>query len=67
MEEPSLEALMQAGLIFVVGVAIILSNLLIIATYLNFRGNVYLFNLLTEIKIVEKKLSIQVLPCVAYK
>lgn len=38
MEEPSLEALMQAGLIFVVGVAIILSNLLIIATYLNFRG-----------------------------
>ena len=38
MEEPSLEALMQAGFIFVVSVAIILSNLLIIATYLNFRG-----------------------------
>lgn len=38
MEEPSLEALMQAGFIFVVGVTIILSNLLIIATYLNFRG-----------------------------
>lgn len=42
MEEPSLEALMQAGLIFVVGVAIILSNLLIIATYLNFRGKFHL-------------------------
>ena len=41
MEEPSLEALMQAGLIFVVGVAIILSNLLIIATYLNFRGECF--------------------------
>lgn len=38
MEELSLEALMQAGFIFVLGVAIILSNLLIIATYLNFRG-----------------------------
>lgn len=38
MEEPSLEALMQASLIFVVAVAIILSNLLIIVTYLNFRG-----------------------------
>jgi hypothetical protein len=38
MEEPSLEALMQSSLIFVVAVAIILSNLLIIATYLNFRG-----------------------------
>lgn len=38
MEEPSLEALMQAGLIFVVGVTIILSNLFIIASYLNFRG-----------------------------
>ena len=38
MEEPSFEALMQAGFIFVLGVAIILSNLLIIATYLNYRG-----------------------------
>jgi len=38
MEEHSLEALMQAGLIFVVAVAIIISNLLIIVTYLNFRG-----------------------------
>lgn len=38
MDPPSLEALMQASFIFVVGVAIILSNLLIIATYLNFRG-----------------------------
>lgn len=38
MEEHSLEALMQASLIFVVAVAIIVSNLLIIVTYLNFRG-----------------------------
>lgn len=43
MEEPSLEALMQASLIFVVAVAIILSNLLIIATYLNFRGKSEMF------------------------
>uniref|UniRef100_A0ABD2XQZ4 G-protein coupled receptors family 1 profile domain-containing protein n=1 Tax=Trichogramma kaykai TaxID=54128 RepID=A0ABD2XQZ4_9HYME len=52
MEEPSLEAPMQAGFIFVVGVAIILSNLLIIATYLNYRGpteviNYYLLSLAT--------------------
>lgn len=40
MEEPSLEALMQASLILVVAVAIILSNLLIIVTYLNFRGKI---------------------------
>lgn len=38
MEEPSLEALMQAILIFVVAIAIIFSNLLIIVSYLNFRG-----------------------------
>ncbi|XP_014215383.1 G-protein coupled receptor 52 isoform X1 [Copidosoma floridanum] len=50
MEEPPAEALMQAGFILVLGVAIILSNLLIIATYLNFRGpsevmNYYLLSL----------------------
>lgn len=38
MEEPSLEALMQAGLISVVCAAIILSNLFIVAAYLMYRG-----------------------------
>lgn len=49
MDEPSLEALMQAGIIFVVGVTIILSNLLIIATYLNFRGKYSIVNIRSEI------------------
>lgn len=47
MEEPSLEALMQATLILVVAVAIILSNLLVIASYLNFRGKI-LFHVLAR-------------------
>lgn len=42
MEEPSLEALVQASLILVVAIAIIISNLLIIITYLNFRGKIQL-------------------------
>lgn len=40
MEEPSVEALVQASLILVVAIAIIISNFLIIITYLNFRGKV---------------------------
>lgn len=42
MEEPSLEALVQASLILVVAIAIIISNFLIIITYLNFRGKIQL-------------------------
>lgn len=34
----TLEALVQAGIIFIMGVAIIITNILIIATFLNFRG-----------------------------
>jgi hydrogenase-4 membrane subunit HyfE len=34
----TLEALTQAGIIFIMGVAIILTNALIIATFLNYRG-----------------------------
>lgn len=46
----TLEALTQAALIFILGVAIVASNLIIIATYLNFRGpteviNYYLLSL----------------------
>lgn len=43
MEEPSLEALMQAGLISVVCAAIILSNLFIVAAYLMYRGKLLLY------------------------
>ncbi|KAK7864933.1 hypothetical protein R5R35_008733 [Gryllus longicercus] len=46
----TLETLTQAGIIFVMGVAIIVTNVLIIATFLNFRGpseviNIYLLSL----------------------
>ncbi|XP_063240794.1 G-protein coupled receptor 52 [Bacillus rossius redtenbacheri] len=46
----TLETLTQAGVIFVMGVAIIMSNLLLIATFVNFRGpseviNIYLLSL----------------------
>jgi hypothetical protein len=34
----TLETLTQAGIIFIMGVAIILTNILIIATFLNYRG-----------------------------
>jgi hypothetical protein len=34
----TLEALTQAGIIFIMGVAIILTNVLIVATFLNYRG-----------------------------
>ncbi|KAJ9576305.1 hypothetical protein L9F63_006805, partial [Diploptera punctata] len=34
----TLETLTQAGIIFIMGVAIILTNVLIIATFLNYRG-----------------------------
>jgi dopamine/ecdysteroid receptor len=34
----NIEALTQASLIFILGVAIILSNLLVIASFINFRG-----------------------------
>jgi len=34
----TLESLTQAGIIFIMGVAIILTNILIIATFLNYRG-----------------------------
>lgn len=34
----TLESLTQAGIIFIMGVAIIITNVLIIATFLNFRG-----------------------------
>lgn len=34
----NLEALTQASLIFILAIAIILLNLLVIATFLNFRG-----------------------------
>lgn len=36
--EPTLESLMQAAVIAVMGVAIVVSNLLIIAAFLNFKG-----------------------------
>ncbi|CAG9799997.1 unnamed protein product [Chironomus riparius] len=46
----NLEALTQASLIFILGVIIILSNLIVIATFINFRGpqeviNIYLLSL----------------------
>jgi hypothetical protein len=34
----TLETLTQAGIIFIMGVAIILTNVLIIATFFNYRG-----------------------------
>ena len=34
----TLESLTQAGIIFIMWVAIILTNILIIATFLNYRG-----------------------------
>ncbi|KAG5679214.1 hypothetical protein PVAND_008799 [Polypedilum vanderplanki] len=46
----NIEALTQASLIFILGVVIILSNLIVIATFINFRGpqeviNIYLLSL----------------------
>lgn len=40
----SLEALTQAAIITILAIAIVLSNLLIIATYINFKGKSYFFH-----------------------
>lgn len=41
----TLETLTQAGIIFIMAVAIILTNVLIIATFLNYRGKYMARNL----------------------
>ncbi|KAK5639940.1 hypothetical protein RI129_010751 [Pyrocoelia pectoralis] len=40
----TLESLTQAGIIFIMGIAIIVTNVLIIATFLNFRGHAEVIN-----------------------
>lgn len=43
--EATFESLTQAAVIAVMGVAIVVSNLLIIAAFLNFKGKWYLLNI----------------------
>lgn len=48
--EISLDSLTQAGIIFIMGVAVIITNVLVIATLLNFRGKQKNYTEFPEIK-----------------
>lgn len=42
----NLEALTQASFIFILAIAIVISNLLVIATFINFRGELFSLTIL---------------------